>query len=116
MSLSSVGASVVVITDEIDTDDLLDIFAAPLHSFLSVVKRALKSWRPLARREGAISCVDRPGEGTTLHSIREVHREDWEVGRVALSCHLSMDLLCQELITVFRVPEKFSSGSVVDGL
>ena len=23
--------------------------------------------------------------------------EDWEVGRVALSCHLSMDLLCQEM-------------------
>ena len=22
--------------------------------------------------------------------------EDWEVGRVASSCHLSMDLLCQE--------------------
>ena len=22
--------------------------------------------------------------------------EDWEVGRVALSCHLSMDFLCQE--------------------
>ena len=46
--------------------------------------------------------------------------EDWEVGRVALSCHLSMDLLCQEMsnacgesseslgsprsFTVFRVP------------
>ena len=23
--------------------------------------------------------------------------EDWEVGRVALSCHLSKDLLCQEM-------------------
>ena len=23
--------------------------------------------------------------------------EDWEVGRVALSCHLSMDLFCQEM-------------------
>ena len=23
--------------------------------------------------------------------------KDWEVGRVALSCHLSMDLLCQEM-------------------
>ena len=23
--------------------------------------------------------------------------EDWEVGRVALSCHLSMDLSCQEM-------------------
>ena len=22
---------------------------------------------------------------------------DWEVGQVALSCHLSMDLLCQEM-------------------
>ena len=45
--------------------------------------------------------------------------EDWEVGRVAFSCHLSMDLLCQEKMdacwesseslglpsfTVFRVP------------
>ena len=23
--------------------------------------------------------------------------EDWEVGRLAVSCHLSMDLLCQEV-------------------
>ena len=44
--------------------------------------------------------------------------EDWEVGRVALSCHLSMDLLCQDMrdacegsseslgssLTVLRVP------------
>ena len=45
--------------------------------------------------------------------------EDWEVGRVAFSCHLSMDFLCQEKMdacwesreslgfpsfTVFRVP------------
>ena len=28
--------------------------------------------------------------------------EDWEVGRVALSCHLSMDLLCQEMENVFK--------------
>ena len=28
--------------------------------------------------------------------------EDWEVGRVALSCHLSMDLLCQEMRDAWR--------------
>ena len=28
--------------------------------------------------------------------------EDWEVGRVALSCHLSMDLLCQEMGVVCK--------------
>ena len=33
--------------------------------------------------------------------------EDWEVGSVALSCHLSMDLVCQET----RDAGKGSSGS-----
>ena len=23
--------------------------------------------------------------------------EDWDIGRVALSCHIAMDLLCQEM-------------------
>ena len=34
--------------------------------------------------------------------------EDWEVGRVALSCRLSMDLLCQEMMDTC----KGSSGSL----
>ena len=28
--------------------------------------------------------------------------EDWELGRVALSCHMAMDLLCQEMRDVCR--------------
>ena len=53
--------------------------------------------------------------------------EDWERGRVALSCHMTIDLLCQEmrdacvgqlrvagfpLFTVFAVWERFNCGSV----
>ena len=43
--------------------------------------------------------------------------EDWEVGRGALSCHLSMDLSYQEMtgvlsFLVFGVPKKFSGGTV----
>ena len=52
--------------------------------------------------------------------------EDWEVGRVASSCHLSMDLLCQEMrhvckgssesgvssFLVFGVPKTLSGGIV----
>ena len=53
--------------------------------------------------------------------------EDWELGRVALSCHMAMDLLCQELrdacwvsseplgstpFTVIAVPERLSCGTV----
>ena len=52
--------------------------------------------------------------------------EDWEVRRVASSCHLSMDLLCQEMrdvqgelrasgfssLLLFGVPKKLSGGIV----
>ena len=53
--------------------------------------------------------------------------EDWELGRVALSCHMATDLLGQEmrdacwvsseslgspLFTVIAVPERFSRGTV----
>ena len=42
--------------------------------------------------------------------------ENWEVGRVALSCHLSMDLVCQEMRDawwplVHCVPEGRRCGS-----
>ena len=52
---------------------------------------------------------------------------DWEVGRMALSCYLSLDLMCQEMrdacweelrvcgfssLLVFGVPEKLSGGTV----
>ena len=52
---------------------------------------------------------------------------DWELGRVALSCHVAMDLLCQEVrdacwgssriagltsFTVITVPEQLSCGFV----
>ena len=29
--------------------------------------------------------------------VNSLFLEDWEIGRVALSCHLSVDLLCQEM-------------------
>ena len=29
--------------------------------------------------------------------VMSIFLEDWEVGRVALSCHMTMDLLCQEM-------------------
>ena len=32
-----------------------------------------------------------------LKSLGRIGQEDWEVGRVASSCHLSLDLLCQEM-------------------
>ena len=49
--------------------------------------------------------------------------EDWELGRVALSCHMAMDLLCPEMTDacwvsselfffVITVPAKFSCGTV----
>ena len=47
--------------------------------------------------------------------------EDWELWRVALSCHVAMDLLCQEmssgslgssLFAVITVPVKLSCGTV----
>ena len=58
--------------------------------------------------------------------VISVFLEDWEVGLVALSCHLSLDLLCQEMKNVckgssksldsprslFGVPKKLSGGIV----
>ena len=38
--------------------------------------------------------------------------EDWELGRVALSCHLAMDLLCQEIRDACWVGSK-SLGALV---
>ena len=35
--------------------------------------------------------------------VSSLFLEDWEVGRVASSCHLSMDLLCQEMRDVCKV-------------
>ena len=35
--------------------------------------------------------------------------KDWEVGRVALSCHLSMDLLCQETRDAWDSPRSLCS-------
>ena len=37
--------------------------------------------------------------------------EDWEVGRVALSCHLSMDPSCQEMRDACRGELRFSGFS-----
>ena len=58
--------------------------------------------------------------------VISLFREDWEVGRVASSCHLLMDLLCQEMRNMckgegefwillplfFGVPRKLSGGIV----
>ena len=50
-----------------------------------------------------------------------VFLEDWELGRVALSSHMAMDLLCQEMwdeslgspsFPVITVPERFSCRTV----
>ena len=30
------------------------------------------------------------------------HHQDWEVAKVALSCHIAFDMLCQELYEVER--------------
>ena len=52
--------------------------------------------------------------------------EDWKLGRVALSCHMAVDLLCQEMRdacwvsseplnsprSLFTVSKKFSCGTV----
>ena len=50
--------------------------------------------------------------------VISVSLENWELGRVASSCHLSVDRLCQVMVSgfssllVFVVPVKLSDGTV----
>ena len=44
--------------------------------------------------------------GVGLHGFGDViahYLQDWEVARVALSCHIASDMLCQELHDVERM-------------
>ena len=47
--------------------------------------------------------------------MNSVFLEDWEVGRVASSCRLSVDLLCQEMWDAWRETSLLCSGTRKDG-
>ena len=56
--------------------------------------------------------IDVVGQHWTSQVI-SLFLRDWEVGRVALSCHLSMDLLCKELrVSRFSSLLVFGVGAV----
>ena len=47
---------------------------------------------------GALFVIGRHGSGDAIAHFLQ----DWEVAKVALSCHVALDMLCQELHEVER--------------